>query len=289
MFSRLVRSVGQRKNSESSWALRIFFPDIFLYFFTKLKTFSLSYSIYKDNLVSLASRTLLWAKKCCVLSRSTFPFCLPIPKPSAHSLTCILKFVTLGSHPLQQLWFSLVWLADRAIGRSVRQPFVSHFQVFLLSLLLSWLLFSVNWSLSILSADLGVWYLFKVSIQSTAGWSPETPIWVQMPPGPPTGPPLQVRSQAVSSTEIRVTWLEPDKWQRNGPLIGYTVVYNPLKRKRRVGVKNITNPNQTQALLTGLRMFTEYEIRVRALGLKGPGPLSRPVVEKTNEGGRSCF
>lgn len=132
--------------------------------------------------------------------------------------------------------------------------------------------------------DLGVWYLFKVSIQSTAGWSPETPIWVQMPPGPPTGPPLQVRSQAVSSTEIRVTWLEPDKWQRNGPLIGYTVVYNPLKRKRRVGVKNITNPNQTQALLTGLRMFIEYEIRVRALGLKGPGPLSRPVVEKTNEG-----
>ena len=115
--------------------LEFFFPDIFLYFFTKLKTCHLSYSIYKNNLVSPASRTLLWAKKCCLLSRSTFSFCLPLP--SAHSLTCILKFVTLGSHPLQQLWFSLVWLVGRAIGRSVRQPFVSHFQVFLLSLLLS--------------------------------------------------------------------------------------------------------------------------------------------------------
>ncbi|XP_022803027.1 tyrosine-protein phosphatase Lar-like [Stylophora pistillata] len=132
--------------------------------------------------------------------------------------------------------------------------------------------------------DLGVWYLFKVSIQSTAGWSPEAPYWIQMPTGPPTGPPLRVRSQAMSSTEIRVTWLEPNKWQRNGPLTGYSVEYNPLKRRRRVGVKNITNPNQTQALLTGLRMYTEYEIRVRAVGLKGPGPLSRPVVEKTNEG-----
>ena len=137
MFFRLVRSVGQRKNSKSSWALRIFFPDIFLYFFTKLKTCHLSYSTYKDNLVSPASRTLLWAKKCCLLSRWTFSFCLPLPKPSAHSLTCILKFVTLGSHPLQQLWFSLVWLVGRAIGRSVRQPYVSHFQVVLLSLLLS--------------------------------------------------------------------------------------------------------------------------------------------------------
>ena len=137
MFFVLSGAWDKGKTLSPHGHLEFLFPDIFLYFFTKLKTFPLSYSIYKDNLVSLASRTLLWAKKCCVLSRSTFPFCLPIPKPSAHSLTCILKFVTLGSHPLQQLWFSLVWLADRAIGRSVRQPFVSHFQVFLLSLLLS--------------------------------------------------------------------------------------------------------------------------------------------------------
>lgn len=141
----------------------------------------------------------------------------------------------------------------------------------------------------VLSVDLGIWYLFKVSIKSKAGWSPESQHWVQMPPGPPTGPPLRVRSLAVSSTEIRVTWQEPDKWERNGPLTGYSVEYNPLNRRGRVVVRNITNPNQTQVLLTGLRMFTEYKIRVRALGLKGPGPLSRHVVEKTSEGGRSCY
>lgn len=91
----------------------------------------------------------------------------------------------------------------------------------------------------------------------------------------------------MSSTSVRVTWLEPDVWKKNGPLIGYSVSYNPLNRRGQSLVKNITNPNQTRVLLTGLRMFTDYEIRVRALGQRGPGPLSRPVVEKTNEDGRS--
>ncbi|XP_020616069.1 receptor-type tyrosine-protein phosphatase delta-like [Orbicella faveolata] len=129
----------------------------------------------------------------------------------------------------------------------------------------------------------GVWYLFKVSTRTKAGWSPETSHWVEMPPGPPTGPPLQLRASPVSSTSIRVTWLEPDVWKKNGPLIGYSVLYNPLNRRGQSLVKNITNPNQTRVLLTRLRMFTDYEIRVRALGQKGPGPLSRPVIEKTNE------
>lgn len=144
-------------------------------------------------------------------------------------------------------------------------------------------------TLALFFPDPGVWYLFKVSTRTKAGWSPEAPYWVKIPPGPPTGPPLQVRASSVSSTTIRVTWLEPDEWMRNGPLVGYSVVYNPLNRRGQSLVKNITNPNQTRVLLTGLRMFTEYEIRVRALGQKGPGPLSRPVVVKTDEDGRSIF
>ena len=131
-----------------------------------------------------------------------------------------------------------------------------------------------------------MWYLFKVSIRTHAGWSAEKPLWVEIPPGPPTGPPLEVRATAQSSTRIRVTWKEPDAWKRNGPLAGYSVVYNPLNRRGLTLVKNITNPNQTRTILTGLKMFTEYEIRVRALGQMGPGPLSRPVMVETKEGGR---
>lgn len=140
---------------------------------------------------------------------------------------------------------------------------------------------------SFLFLDPGVWYLFKVSVKTNAGWSPEKRLWVEIPPGPPSGPPLEVRASAQSSTRIQVTWQEPDEWKRNGPLAGYSVVYNPLNRRGLALVKNVTNPNQTLIILTDLKMFTEYEIRVRALGIKGPGPLSRPVVVKTNEGSMS--
>ena len=137
-----------------------------------------------------------------------------------------------------------------------------------------------------LSSDPGVWYLFKISVRTNAGWSPERFLWVETAPGPPTGPPLEVRASTQSSTRIRVTWKEPDEWKRNGPLAGYSVVYNPLNNRGLALVKNVTNPNQTRVILADLKMSTEYEIRVRANGIMGPGPLSRPVMVKTAEGGK---
>lgn len=132
--------------------------------------------------------------------------------------------------------------------------------------------------------DPGLWYLFFVSVQNNAGWSSEKFIWVETQPAPPTGPPLEVRASAQSPTRIRLRWKEPDVWKRNGPLVGYSVVYNPLNRRGLTLVKNVTNPNQTLLILTDLKMFTDYEIRVRAIGIAGPGPLSRPVVVQTKEG-----
>lgn len=135
--------------------------------------------------------------------------------------------------------------------------------------------------------DPGIWYLFKVSVKNKVGWSTEKFVWVKTPPAPPTGPPLDVRASTQSSTKILVTWKKPDEWKRNGPLIGYSVVYNPLDHKETTLVKNATNPNQTSLNITDLMMYTDYEIRVRALGIKGPGPLSLHVIVKTAEGAPS--
>ena len=122
MFFRLVRSVGQRKNSKSSWALRIFFPDIFLYFFTKLKTCHLSYSTYKDNLVSPASRTLLWAKKCCLLSRSTFFILLfTYPKAVCSFINLHFKVCHVGQSSITTtLVFACLvsWSSNRSVSSS---------------------------------------------------------------------------------------------------------------------------------------------------------------------------
>ena len=110
-------------------------------------------------------------------------------------------------------------------------------------------------------------------------------MWAETAPAPPSGPPLDVRASTLSSISVRVTWKKPDQWKRNGPLIGYAVVYNPLYRVDLSMVKNVTNPNQTILDVTDLMMYTDYEIRVRAHGLMGPGPLSLPVITKTAEGG----
>ena len=133
--------------------------------------------------------------------------------------------------------------------------------------------------------DPGVWYLFKISVRNKVGWSKESFVWAETAPAPPSGPPLDVRASTLSSISVRVTWKKPDQWKRNGPLIGYSVVYNPLYRMDLSMVKNVTNPNQTNLDVTDLMMYTDYEIRVRAHGSMGPGPLSLPVITRTAEGG----
>ncbi|XP_067028665.1 receptor-type tyrosine-protein phosphatase delta-like isoform X2 [Acropora muricata] len=135
--------------------------------------------------------------------------------------------------------------------------------------------------------DPGVWYLFKISVRNKVGWSKERFIWVETAPAPPSGPPLDVRASTLSSISVQVTWKKPDQWKRNGPLIGYSVVYNPLYRMDLSMVKNVTNPNQTNLDVTDLMMYTDYEIRVRAHGSMGPGPLSLPVITRTAEGAPS--
>ncbi|XP_048580737.1 tyrosine-protein phosphatase Lar isoform X2 [Nematostella vectensis] len=129
----------------------------------------------------------------------------------------------------------------------------------------------------------GIWYLFNVSLRTKAGWSPETSRWIEIPPGPPSGPPLNVRAVAVSSTSVEVTWSAPDIWNRGGPILGYSVMYNPANKRGDVTVKNVTSPNIFKVVLKRLKKFREYEVRVRAIGMLGMGPASEPFIDRTKE------
>ena len=44
----------------------------------------------------------------------------------------------------------------------------------------------------------------------------------------PSGPPQSVRVEAVSATELRVTWQPPRREERNGPILGYYIRYARL-------------------------------------------------------------
>ena len=85
---------------------------------------------------------------------------------------------------------------------------------------------------------------------------------------------------------MEVTWSEPNQWKRNGVIVGYSVVYNDVKHRNQLSIRNITNPSQLKVVLQNLKMFTLYEIRVQAMGEGGLGPLSNPAVDRTHQDGK---
>lgn len=45
----------------------------------------------------------------------------------------------------------------------------------------------------------------------------------------PEGPPLEVKVEAISSTQLKVSWLPPEKHLWNGEILGYHIGYKEKK------------------------------------------------------------
>lgn len=54
------------------------------------------------------------------------------------------------------------------------------------------------------------------------------PVAVYVGEAVPTGAPRTIRAQAVSATEVRLSWEAPEEAQQNGDLLGYKIFYNSL-------------------------------------------------------------
>lgn len=67
-------------------------------------------------------------------------------------------------------------------------------------------------------------YRFRVVAEGSAGQSkPSEEIVVTTEPQKPSGPPVNIQIQAISSTELVVTWAPPQADLRNGEILGYNV------------------------------------------------------------------
>ncbi|XP_055679736.1 cell adhesion molecule Dscam2 isoform X1 [Lutzomyia longipalpis] len=107
----------------------------------------------------------------------------------------------------------------------------------------------------------------------------------------PSGPPLNVRGEARSSTEIFVSWEAPEVDHRNGNLLGYYVGYQMASMRTEV------NPTQGynfktvevrshfggETSLVALNKFTQYHIIVQAYTSQGSGPQSEEILVNTLE------
>ena len=109
--------------------------------------------------------------------------------------------------------------------------------------------------------------------------------------GKPTQPPRDVSAAAVSSTEIRMSWLPPDPQHINGINQGYKINIQRLDEKE--PDLEIEMPSDMSNMLgmqtyniENLKKFRDYKLSVLCFTSKGDGPASDPVLVKTQEDGK---
>jgi Down syndrome cell adhesion molecule len=111
----------------------------------------------------------------------------------------------------------------------------------------------------------------------------------------PIEAPSSIQVQAGSIGELIVTWQVPQKLSWNGELLGYHVNYteeikqqqqNAINYSNRTVSKTITVHGwaTTKSIISGLRKFTKYSIRIRAFNSVAPGPWSTAIFATTLEG-----
>lgn len=111
------------------------------------------------------------------------------------------------------------------------------------------------------------------------------PVSVYVGEAVPTGAPQNVRAQAVSPTEVRLTWDAPQAEQQNGDLLGYKIFYYSVPvNSRNAEEIEVVSASHTSHSLIFLDMYTNYSISILAFNPAGEGPRSDPIQVKTLQG-----
>lgn len=115
----------------------------------------------------------------------------------------------------------------------------------------------------------------------------------------PEAAPLEVSAEALSSTQIKITWKAPKKDSWNGKLIGYHIGYQEypfnyfqsnatlLTSNYSFKTVDIKSPFDEEIILQRLNKFTYYSIIIQAFNSRGLGPFSAPVIVRTKEDGNT--
>uniref|UniRef100_A0A8C8SF52 Sidekick cell adhesion molecule 1 n=1 Tax=Pelusios castaneus TaxID=367368 RepID=A0A8C8SF52_9SAUR len=135
--------------------------------------------------------------------------------------------------------------------------------------------------------DLEEWVEYELQIQAfnaigAGPWSEVVRSCTQE--SVPSAPPENVTAEAVSSTQILLTWTTVPEPEQNGLILGYKILFR-AKDLESEPKTQIVRGNHTQSvLLAGLRKYVLYEIQVLAFTRIGDGvPSSPPVIERTKD------
>ena len=84
-----------------------------------------------------------------------------------------------------------------------------------------------------------------------------------------------------------VTWKRVSAINESGIITNYEVEVDPVDFTDILTIAYVNTTNLS-TVITGLQEYVEYDIRVRAYTVIGPGPFSPPETERTLEDGM-CF
>ncbi|KAM6940425.1 protein sidekick-1-like [Xenentodon cancila] len=99
----------------------------------------------------------------------------------------------------------------------------------------------------------------------------------------PSGSPVNVTAEAVSSSRIMLSWSTLPQAQRNGVILGYKVLHREKDSEGPPSVQEAEGEGNLSLLLRDLSKYTMYVLQVLAYTRMGDGPPSNPVLLRTKE------
>ena len=93
---------------------------------------------------------------------------------------------------------------------------------------------------------------------------------------------------AITSTSILASWQLPPVDSRKGDVTGFKLYFKRKGSDDSSTILFIDGASILTKTVTGLDMFTEYELQVLAFTSAGDGPKSSVKVERTKEDGKTC-
>jgi len=129
-------------------------------------------------------------------------------------------------------------------------------------------------------------YEITVIPYNSQGHGPATsPMVVYVGEAVPTGSPRNVKAEALSPTEVKISWSPPEADQQNGDLLGYKIFYRSGaingNTKEEIEVVSATHTSHS---LIFLEMYTNYTISILSFNPAGEGPVSQSVTVRTLQG-----
>uniref|UniRef100_A0A8C7XTG8 Sidekick cell adhesion molecule 1a n=1 Tax=Oryzias sinensis TaxID=183150 RepID=A0A8C7XTG8_9TELE len=133
---------------------------------------------------------------------------------------------------------------------------------------------------------LSPWTQYHIQVQSfnsigAGPWS--STVEARTAESAPSGSPVNVTAEAVSSSKIMLTWSALPQTLRNGVILGYKVLYSEKDLEAPPSVLVVQGEGNLTVLLGALQKYTVYVLQVLAFTRIGDGPLSNPVLLRTKE------